>query len=260
MPIYHQKKIINQSISQPHFIMNKMARERTAIINKITEIADSFTNSKNIGSFFVASVVLIVTIKVIIFQLPIRYSLPDPICTGNEDCKVIGEKVDKENSKNVNTFYIKHDSLFNNQPLAPLLEYRKPLLTLLGIIFPLIFYILNWYNKDVIRIMAPYFFLIGAQAGTMFVSSNLLGPGALTFVGLFYSSVRSLQLIGLRNKNIKQLNEAPATTKAEKNLLQNFNILLICECILWGLNALYLLTFIILVTEGIMGMKLSIYN
>jgi hypothetical protein len=236
-----------------------MARKLKIISIKIIEIADIFTSSKNIGSIFVASVVIIITIKIIIFQLPTKYSLLLPKdCIS--DCVNKRKEADQKNFINVNKFYIKHDSLFNNQPLAPLLEYRKPILTLLGIIFPLIFYILNWYNKEVIRIMVPYFFLIGAQAGTMFVSSNLLGPGALTFVGLFYSSIRSLQLISLRNKNIKRLNEAPAVTHAEKSLLQSFNILLIFECILWGLNALYLLTFITLVTEGILGINLVVYN
>jgi hypothetical protein len=232
---------------------------------RFLDITNYLTESKKIGSVFVAIVVAIVTIKVIFFQLPTKSTLPIPVKT-SPSCNTTTTKcihedgIEQSNAKNIKSFYIKHDYLFNNQYLAFLQNYRRPLIMLLGLIFPLILYIFNWYNQDVIHTMAPYFFLIGAQAGTMFVSANLLGPGSVTFVGLLYSSMRSLQLIGLYNKNIIRIDQANTMPKSEKNLLELLSFTLIFECFLWMLNSLYLLTFIVLVTEGLLGLHLSSSN
>jgi hypothetical protein len=220
-----------------HFIKLFIIRVR----NFLNYFSSTLSDRKKIGSYFITSIAVIVIIKVVLLQISLTWK-PTKF------------------PHRIDNFYLYHDFLFYNLPLVPWpwQDLRRPLIVIIGIYFPLTLYLFNWYNQNVIQIMVPYFFLLGAQASTMFVASNLLGPGALTFVGFLYSSVRSLQLIGLRNKNIDRCNLSSKKIITKISLLKNtISFFLIIEYILWVLNAIYLLSFIGYVSIGILGMGLT---
>lgn len=198
-------------------------------------------SSSTIGSLFVSFIVIIFSLRILLYLIPGNYKLP---VSSTENISGL--------TPAAQTFYQYHDFIFNsNLILDAIAHWRPSLLMLVGVILPLIVFVFNWNSKIVIRFMNPYFLLIGAHAGSLFVANVILGNGAMTFVSFFYSFIRMLQLFTLYN----QLESGFSTTKHSfKRFLSKLSVIILT--LVWSLNWLYLLTFIILVTMGLWQMGL----
>jgi hypothetical protein len=195
------------------------------------------TKHSFIASLFICSIIFIISIKILLFQLNII-----TISTS---------------SNSLNEFYLKHDFMLNNL-FGIISLFRRPVLFFIGIIAPLILFVSKWHTQLILDIMNPYFLLIGAQAGTIFIASTILGPGADTFVGLFFSLFRSAQVLALRsNLNISYTPIKAANS--EMKLKHHLRLGLLFVLGLWALNALYLTIFVGLVTWGLLALGLT-YN
>jgi len=188
-----------------------------------------------IASLFICSIILIIAIKILFFQLNGYFEITSASAIKN--------------------LKINHDLLLN-ETLGVIGMCRISALFLIGIIAPLILFISNWQHPLMLRIMNPYFLLIGAQAGSMFAASTMLGPGAVTFIGLFYSLFRSVQVLSLQ-KNITTTDSGMKRSNSETRFRKYLRLGLLLEFALWALNVLYLFIFISLVTWGLIGLGLK---
>jgi hypothetical protein len=192
---------------------------------------------RDIGSVFLASVVVVVTLRILIELMPGYLNIPS------------------ENLGYIGTFYHEHDKILGTSLRETIGLLRRPLLLLLGVILPLIVFLLNWHNHIYVKCLNPYFLLIGAQSVVLYIANSLLGDGATTFVGIIFSCLRVLQLFSLGRWLTQVMDELPreGTSKTPLCLLL---CLTIVEVVLWTLNAIYLGVFVFNVSTGLLRLGL----
>jgi hypothetical protein len=78
-----------------------------------------------------------------------------------------------------------------------ILQVRFPVLISLGIMLPLLGWIIRQQDRVVRRCLGPYLLLLLAQVLTLFVADMVMGEGLVIWVGFFYTVLRLLQLTGL---------------------------------------------------------------
>ena len=117
-----------------------------------------------------------------------------------------------------------------------ILQLRYPVLICLGILAPLLAWLLRQKDRVVRCCLEPYLLLLLAQVVTLFLADALMGEGLAIWVGFIYTVMRLLQLVELfwlsRSK--------------DPRILKRFNLrarpwlrdLLRLQLLLWGLNAL----------------------
>lgn len=84
------------------------------------------------------------------------------------------------------------------QGLLFALVLRVPTLVIVGLILPLLLYLVRYQFVLVRGIFRPYLLLLGGQIITMAVASLVMGEGLMLWVGFIYTMLRVLQLWGLR--------------------------------------------------------------
>jgi len=117
-----------------------------------------------------------------------------------------------------------------------ILQLRYPVLISLGILAPLLAWLLRQKDRVVRCCLEPYLLLLLAQVVTLFLADALMGEGLAIWVGFIYTVMRLLQLVELfwlsRSK--------------DPRIVKRFNLrarpwlrdLLRLQLLLWGLNAL----------------------
>ena len=78
-----------------------------------------------------------------------------------------------------------------------LLRMRYPFLLGFGLLAPLLFWIMRQRDPVVRHCLEPYLSLLLAQAMSMFIANALMGEGLVIWVGLVYTLLRIVQLVGL---------------------------------------------------------------
>lgn len=117
-----------------------------------------------------------------------------------------------------------------------ILQLRYPVLIALGLLVPLLALIMRQRDVVVRRCLEPYLLLLLAQVITLVVADALMGEGLMIWVGLFYTLLRLMQLVGLMwmsqasDQRLRRLFEL----KSRSWLLT----LLRLELVLWSINAL----------------------
>lgn len=123
--------------------------------------------------------------------------------------------------------------------LIAALHLRLPFLLGIGFVLPLLVYV-TWLQHRAIRAaMQPYLLLLVAQIITMLVALQMMGEGLVLWVGLIYTWLRVIQLLGLLNVGAPALwfKETPSSRTARRWLIP----LLWMELVLWGVNGFGLL-------------------
>lgn len=123
-----------------------------------------------------------------------------------------------------------------DQMFLVILQLRFPVLISLGIVVPLLAWIIRQRDVVVRRCLEPYLLLLLAQVLTLFVADMVMGEGLVIWVGFLYTVLRLLQLTGLlwmgggantRLRRVFHLRSRPWL----RNLLR-------LELLLWSINAL----------------------
>jgi hypothetical protein len=207
--------------------------------------------SIHIAKVFAVGLLAIISIRILISSVTGDYILPNSAFES-----VPPFELTTTAQLGIGRFYLLHDILMSTQPMEAISYLRAPILLGFGILLPLAVFIFNWNSRIFIRACNPYFLLVGAHAVTLFIAGRLLGPGSMTFVGIAYSSLRSMQMTSL----LKRLSSLiPGTTpqghtrRCPPTLLWGARF----EWLLWTLNALYLTLYVVLVTVGLFGLGLE---
>jgi hypothetical protein len=205
----------------------------------------------DIAKAFVGGILIIVSIRILFSTVTGDFALPGSAFNPNPPFDLT-----EETQRSVERFYTLHDLLMSTQPLETLAFLRAPILMGLGVILPLAVFVFNWNYRVFIRAGNPYFLLVGAHAVTLFIADRLLGAGAMTFVGIAFSTLRSMQMTSL----LKWLSCCYPRTSSEAPPKRCPRILLWgarLEWGLWTLNAAYLTLYVVLVAIGLAGLGLE---
>jgi hypothetical protein len=117
-----------------------------------------------------------------------------------------------------------------------ILQLRYPVLIGVGILWPLLAWMMRRPDAVVRRCLEPYLLLILAQVMTLLLAEALMGEGLVVWVGFIYTLLRVMQLLGLlwmssaedqRLRRLFNLHSRPWL----RNLVRT-------ELVLWCINAL----------------------
>lgn len=117
-----------------------------------------------------------------------------------------------------------------------ILKLRHPVLICLGVLAPLLAWMIHLRDKVVRRCLEPYLLLLLAQMLSLFLADALMGEGLVVWVGLIYTLLRLMQLREL----------FWMSRSADPRIQRLFNLrgrpwlrdLLRLQVLLWGINAL----------------------
>jgi len=128
-------------------------------------------------------------------------------------------------------------ALAGDQLLITALRVRGPVLLLLGVIAPLLAFLLRFRHRIVRLTLQPYLLLVAAQLATMLLAGALMGSGLVLWVGFLFTLLRLAQLCGLL-----ALAQAVARHRLPEARLRRqpwwLRPLLVAELLLWGANGL----------------------
>lgn len=117
-----------------------------------------------------------------------------------------------------------------------ILQLRYPVLISVGILLPLLAWILRHQEAVVRHCLEPYLLMVVAQVMTLFLAEAVMGEGLMIWVGFIYTVLRVIQLVGL----------FWMSGAKDRRLRRLFNLhsrpwlrdLLRMELVLWSINAL----------------------
>jgi hypothetical protein len=123
-----------------------------------------------------------------------------------------------------------------DQLFLVLLQLRYPALIILGVLAPLLAWIIRQRDKVVRRCLEPYLLLLLAQIFSLFLADALMGEGLAIWVGFVYTLLRLLQLREL----------FWMSRSADRRIQRLFNLrsrpwlrgLLRLQLLLWSINGL----------------------
>jgi hypothetical protein len=123
--------------------------------------------------------------------------------------------------------------------LIDALLLRLPFLLALGFVIPVLVYLVCLQHRSIRAALQPYLLLLLSQIVTMFIALQLMGEGLVLWVGLIFTWLRLIQLLGLLNVGAPALwiKERPLSRLANRWLIS----LLSVELVLWGVNGIGLL-------------------
>lgn len=196
---------------------------------------------RSIGSIFLATMIFVLGIR-IVFDLSAVTFHSSPENGGAQ----------------MQDFAYLSDAFLNIPIISFWAAWRLPILLGAGVILPLIFFIFHWSNRAITSLMQPYFLLVGAQFATLTFANAMIGQGAATFVGLFYSVLRILQIYGLIGKAQVCGSRARANIYSGHLASPCFLWMLRGELMLWLFNAAFLFLFIRLVVAGLSTVGLGV--
>lgn len=122
--------------------------------------------------------------------------------------------------------------------VVALLRLRLPLLLGLGLLMPLVLYLRHLHHTAVRCALQPYLLLFLAQVFTMLIAMPLMGEGLVLWVGLIYTSLRVVQLLGMLGVGVPAVWTHFPSAKRFSTWLTP---LLLLELALWSLNGFGLL-------------------
>jgi hypothetical protein len=128
-----------------------------------------------------------------------------------------------------------------------LLSFRRlrlPALVVAGVIIPLLALLMRYRCRIVRLTLQPYLFLVLAQIAVMVVADMVMGAGLVLWVGLVFTLLRLVQLVGL----FSFAQAASRPRRRDGRLLWQpswLRPLLALELLLWSVNGIGLASFII---------------